>query len=139
MRGQRMEKARVAWRASPDNPLISFDFEKQSGLFHSRRFALSDTCRIALAGTWCAPGIREGDGAGWVALTVARLGDEPPHPGPRVDASRRQTAAGAGRECLASVVRRSLMVSLSNHEAKSDPRAAGASHRTGGREVARIT
>jgi hypothetical protein len=31
----------------------------------------------ALAGTWCAPGIREGGGAGSVVLTVARLGDEP--------------------------------------------------------------
>jgi hypothetical protein len=31
----------------------------------------------ALTGTWCAPGIRKGGGAGSVVLTVARLGDEP--------------------------------------------------------------
>jgi hypothetical protein len=37
-------------------------FHKIFSQLHSRPSRLSDTAPIALAGTWCAPGIREGGG-----------------------------------------------------------------------------
>ena len=103
-----------------------------TSLFHPHPSDLPHNPAIALTGTLCAPGTREGDGAGWVALTVARLGDEPPHPGPRVDAPRRQKAAGGRLRSLPSVglrsCRRPQRSRLYAHPGQDTGRAAARSH-----------
>jgi len=48
--------------------LISLESGRNFALIHQHPFTLPDNPPIALAGTWCAPGIREGGGAGSVAL-----------------------------------------------------------------------
>jgi len=73
----RMTKWVEAWTNPLPNPLISFNLTKNPTPFHPHPFHRPHNPHTALAGTWCAPGIREGGGAGSAVLTVARLGDEP--------------------------------------------------------------
>jgi hypothetical protein len=56
-----------AWMDFPAKSLISFNIDRNLRPVYPRPSNPVDTCPIALAGTWCAPGIREGGGAGSVA------------------------------------------------------------------------
>ena len=62
-------------RTSPVQSLAENRTKTTPGFAHT--FGLARQSPIALTGTWCAPGIREGAGAGLAALTVALSGDEP--------------------------------------------------------------
>ena len=68
--------------AAPSNVM------KKTKFLYPPPFSPSHNPGIALTGTWCAPGIREGDGAGSAALTVALLGERTRRSG-RTEASSR--------------------------------------------------
>jgi hypothetical protein len=57
-----------AWREFPAKQLISFNLDRNLGPVYPHPSQVTHNWPIALAGTWCAPGIREGGGAGSVAL-----------------------------------------------------------------------
>ena len=67
----RWTKSSIFHRLSPATQVSFPRFQALGAIrqrnFHPPPFRLSHNPRIALTGTWCAPGIREGDGAGPVA------------------------------------------------------------------------